>query len=80
MENLVFKAENFVIELLNKKLSNKFTYHNLSHTQRVVEKTKELAKIKKITIEDTEKLLIASWFHDTGFTINPENHEDHDFS
>lgn len=76
MEDLIVKAERFVISLLNEKLNNKFLYHNVSHTQRVVEKTKELAELKKLTPEDTQKLVIASWFHDTGFTIKPENHEE----
>ena len=76
MKDLVVKTEDFVINLLNEKLDSKFLYHNLSHTQRVVEKSKELAELKEISLEDTEKLLIAAWFHDTGFTIDPKNHEE----
>ena len=76
METLVLKAENFVIGLLNQKLDNKFLYHNIPHTQRVVEKATELAELSKLSPEDTEKLVIAAWFHDTGFTIDPANHEE----
>lgn len=76
MKNLVEKSENFVVELLNNKLSNTFLYHNLPHTQRVVEKAQELAELAELNPENTEKLLVASWFHDTGFTVNPDNHEE----
>jgi len=76
MENIIVAAESFVIKLLSEKLSNNFLYHNLSHTQRVVEKVKELAETAELTDNDTKKLLIASWFHDTGFTINPNKHEE----
>lgn len=76
MENIVAKAEDFVVSLLSEKLDNNFLYHNLPHTQRVVEKAQELAELAKLTPDDTEKLLVASWFHDTGFTMNSDNHEE----
>lgn len=76
MENIVAKAEEFVIRLLSEKLNNNFIYHNLPHTQRVVEKAQELAELAKLTPNDTEKLLVASWFHDTGFTVDYDNHEE----
>lgn len=76
MENLVPLAENFVINLFNEKLDSKFLYHNLSHTQRVVEKAKDLAELKKINSNDLEVLLVAAWFHDIGYTIDPKNHEE----
>ena len=76
MKNLLLEAENFVINLLNEKLDSKFLYHNLSHTQRVVDKSKELAESQKLASEDIEKILLAAWFHDTGFTVNPDNHEE----
>lgn len=76
MKNLIEKAENFVIKLLNEKLNNKFSYHNMSHTQRVVEKAKELALLKKLSEEDTEKVLVAAWFHDTGFIADTNRHEE----
>lgn len=76
MNILVEKAENYVIELLNKKLDKQFVYHNISHAQRVVEKSLELATLSELSIEDTEKLVLSAWFHDTGFTTNPNNHEE----
>lgn len=76
MKNLIQKAEIFVTHLLTENLDNKFVYHNLSHTQRVVEKVKELAKLSKLSKKDTEKLEISAWFHDTGFVVNHTHHEE----
>ncbi len=76
MENIIKEAESFVSELLNTKLSNEFLYHNLSHTQRVVEKTQELADALEVAEIDLEPLLVAAWFHDTGFTKSINDHED----
>ncbi len=75
MSTLVEKAESFVVNLLNEKLDNRFVYHGISHTMRVVEKSSELAVATNLNEKDKELLLVAAWFHDTGFTIHPENHE-----
>ena len=76
MDNLIDKSEKFAIALLNEKLDSSFVYHNLTHTQRVVEKAKELAE--QCGLSDSEKhiLILATWLHDTGYTKNIKNHED----
>ena len=75
MESIVKEAQEYVIEYLNNHLDSKFVYHNLAHTQRVVAKAEEL--IAEGSYSDTEKqqLLIAAWFHDTGFTKTITGHE-----
>lgn len=76
MENLISETETFAIELLNNKLDNKFVYHNLAHTQRVVEKAKELAELAKINELEKTHLLVSAWLHDTGYTIDINKHEE----
>ncbi len=75
MSTLPEKAEIFVINLLNNQLDKKLVYHSLSHTLRVVEKATELAEEGKTEEFDKELLLISAWFHDTGFTVDVQNHE-----
>lgn len=76
MNTLIEVTEKFVINFLNEKLDNSFVYHNLAHTQRVVEKANELAELSQL--DDTQKntLKLATWFHDTGYTKGIENHEE----
>ena len=76
MSNLVEKAEYFALDILNNRLEKKFIYHNIAHTQRVVEKAKELAELEKISEEEVTILMVAAWFHDTGYTVKPETHEE----
>ncbi|CAM1348480.1 Pycsar system effector family protein [Tenacibaculum insulae] len=76
MKNLLIEAENFVIHLLNEKLTSSFVYHNVFHTQRVVEKAKELVEGMQIDEESANKLLLAAWFHDTGYTKQIDGHEE----
>ncbi len=76
MSTLIAAAEKKVFGLLNTDLDRKYVYHNLAHTQRVVEKTKELIENLKVTKIAAENLEIAAWFHDTGFVNGAENHEE----
>ncbi len=75
MKNLLVKAEKYVISFLNENLDSSFIYHNIIHTKRVVEKTKELIDGMQIKDEDAKHLILAAWFHDTGLTKGCENHE-----
>ncbi|NRD19243.1 HD domain-containing protein [Winogradskyella eckloniae] len=75
MENLLTAAENYVITYLNDNLDASFVYHNVAHTQRVVSKVNELIEGSTLTANEQEQLLIAAWFHDTGFTKTIVGHE-----
>ncbi|WP_339893518.1 Pycsar system effector family protein [uncultured Algibacter sp.] len=72
---LIEEVEKFVVNQLIEKLDTSFTYHNLTHTQRVVEDAKTLAELSKIDEAQKSLLLIAAWFHDTGYTKGEKNHE-----
>jgi len=76
MTTLIDEVEKFVVDLLNTNLDTSFIYHNLAHTQRVVEKVNELVEDSSLSEKEKEQLLIAAWFHDSGYTKNIKNHED----
>ena len=76
MITLLVDAEKYVFDLLNKELPTIYVYHNLVHTQNVVEKAIELAKNLKVEDVSLENLKLATWFHDTGFIKGAENHEE----
>ncbi|MBZ4044271.1 Pycsar system effector family protein [Flavobacterium hibisci] len=73
--NLIEQSEDFVTNLLKDKLSALYSYHNFNHTFSVVNATKELCKKENVNPDDRELLLIAAWFHDTGYISGYENHE-----
>lgn len=73
--NLLEQSEDFVYNLLKDKLSILYSYHNFFHTTSVVNAVKVLCDNENIEGEDEEKLLIAAWFHDTGYIEGFENHE-----
>jgi HD superfamily phosphodiesterase len=73
--NLIEQSEDFVGNLLKDKLSNLYSYHNFNHTFTVVTAVKELCKKEDVEGDDKEALLVAAWFHDTGYVEGYENHE-----
>lgn len=74
--NLIEQAKDFVSKLLKDNLSPLFTYHNFNHTLDVVNAVDILAVSENLNASDKEILLIATWFHDTGYIKGSDNHED----
>lgn len=74
--NLIEQSEDFVSNLLKDKLSNLYSYHNFNHTLTVVNAVKELCKKEEVKGDEKEMLLVAAWFHDTGYIEGYENHEE----
>ena len=76
MSELLKKADAFVLELFKKELDDKFVYHNYTHTKRVVKSTQEIIDNTEISVKDEKALLLAAWLHDTGYTVDEDNHEE----
>lgn len=74
--DILKKTEDFVSNLFTEKLSPLFSYHNLGHTSDVVENTVKIGKKSNLSEEELEIAVIAAWFHDTGYTISYNNHEE----
>jgi len=68
-------AQTYVSELLVRELSPKLTYHALAHTEAVVKECRALAPAANLNPDDTEALLLAAWFHDTGYLDVYDGHE-----
>lgn len=76
MDNLVEKAEHFVSNLFIRQLPSSFLYHNYKHTQQVIKSTKEIIENSQIDVKQSDTLLLAGWFHDTGYTQTYKGHEE----
>jgi len=76
MNPLLVDAEKYVFKILNKELHTSYVYHNISHTQNVIEKTIEISEGLKLDEVSKENLQLAACFHDTGFIKGAKNHEE----
>jgi predicted metal-dependent HD superfamily phosphohydrolase len=74
--NTYKKVENFVTELFEKNQTDALLFHNLEHTEKVVERSKEIGLQYQLSEKDQFILYTAAWFHDTGHLfVDPATHE-----
>jgi len=74
--NILNEVKKFVGNKFREKERGENLYHNLSHTAEVVKIALEIARASGINEEDLESVLIASWFHDVGYIVKCDGHED----
>ncbi|MEM6802858.1 MAG: Pycsar system effector family protein [Bacteroidota bacterium] len=72
---LLKKAESFVVEMLGENLSESLSYHNLEHTQKVVQMVEEIGQNSEVSATDMYVLKMAAWFHDVGYLHSYKGHE-----
>jgi len=73
---IVKDAEEYVFNLFKDKLPNDFVYHNFNHTETTVKACKKLSKSYNMTSREYEVLMLAAWFHDTGYINTYQGHEE----
>jgi len=61
-------AQDFVTDLLISKLDKSIHFHTLQHTQEVLAGSETIADYYHLEDEDRYALMLASWFHDTGYS------------
>ena len=76
MQKTVDKVAEYVTQLLDEKLADGHYFHSLKHTREMVEAALEIADNTDLTKKELEILMIAAWFHDAGYTVTYENHEE----
>jgi len=74
--SILQKAKDYVEILFKDKLSSVYFYHNFIHTTYTVNKAEEILKHTPVSEEDQEKVLLALWFHDTGYIECAQDHEE----
>jgi len=75
INELVKVAESQAKQWISQEVDPKYVFHDLGHTQSVVDACKKLAVEANLGDEATSKLLIAAWFHDNGYSEGPIDHE-----
>ena len=71
------KIEQYVKGLFEDKADPSLVFHNLKHTQMVVERAKEIAGHYRLSEKDMLIVFAAAWFHDTGYLFTEAAmHED----
>lgn len=80
MKKLLALTEAHVRLLLATQLNVHIVYHNLLHTEQVVESAFEIGFAEGLTPDELELVQVAAWFHDVGFIHSNKGHEAHSIS
>lgn len=67
-EHLLSGARNYINEVFTHQVDSMFVFHSVEHTEDVVEACSYMADYYKLSDEDRLVLLLAAWFHDTGYS------------
>ncbi|OSZ73594.1 hypothetical protein CAP36_16375 [Chitinophagaceae bacterium IBVUCB2] len=70
------QAYAFLIDKLNRELPAWLTYHNAEHTKSVIEAATYLAKVEHVAESELLLLKTAALFHDAGFLVSHNKHEE----
>lgn len=73
---LLKHAKEYVFQLFKDRLSDSFLYHNFNHTLSVVDAVVTISEAELVPDQERELLLLAAWFHDTGYVNGCDNHEE----
>lgn len=72
---LIKETKAYVSALFEQYGKAELTFHNFAHTQEVVERVEQLAHSAMLPQAEIEVLILAAWFHDTGYLYGYSKHE-----
>ncbi len=68
-------TKEYVADFVADHFTENICYHNIDHTLEVVDAVEYIGKKCQISEGELEVVLVAAWFHDTGYYLGCENHE-----
>jgi len=74
--NLINDVKSYVFELLKTKLKANVLYHNFNHTEHVANASFEIGVGEGLPEKELEVVVLAAWFHDTGYVKGYDGHEE----
>ncbi|MGE4586055.1 MAG: Pycsar system effector family protein [Mangrovibacterium sp.] len=69
------QAKVFVIDFFRQNDDPRLCFHTIEHTMNVVQQAREIGQEEELDERQMEVLQLAAWFHDTGYMIRREEHE-----
>jgi len=73
--SILQEAEQWVQEFFKENVSAEYVYHDFEHTRAVVEAVDEICRGYDLEPRQVEALKLAAWFHDIGYDLGAEGHE-----
>jgi len=71
----IHRAAEFARQQIKEQVSDQYVFHELLHTESVVQACLEIGKGMDCSSEELEILQLAAWFHDIGYSEGANGHE-----
>lgn len=75
-DQLLLTSEAFISNLFSEKLSRSYYYHDFQHALKVKKYVELIGADTKLTDEEMNILRLSALFHDIGFVVSAESHEE----
>lgn len=76
VEQLLNEVEAHIADFFAQNILPNYVFHDLGHTIQTVAATKIIGEGFRLGSQDMLILVLATWFHDTGYSEGPANHEE----
>lgn len=77
MTSIIAAAQAYVTQTFQQHENDALVYHNLVHTQQVVDAATKIAAYYRLGGDELTIVLVAAWFHDIGYALGEAHgHED----
>lgn len=73
---IVKESENYIRDLFLREIREDLSYHDILHTEYVASMAKVIGENSGLNQEETDIVIVAAWFHDSGFVSTSAGHED----
>jgi len=70
------ESEKFIRNLFEKEIQANLRYHDILHTEYVADQAEHIGKRSGLSNEELEIVIVAAWFHDSGFVSRSDGHEE----
>ena len=75
-EFITQESEVFIRDLFEKNSREDLTYHDIIHTEYVAHQAEHIGQNSGLSDEDLKIVIVAAWFHDSGFVVRSSGHEE----
>lgn len=75
-QQLLHEIKRYVTNYFDKHPHAALFYHDIEHTTRVVQQAGNIADHYQLNDEDYFTVIAAAWFHDMGYFVDKNNHEE----
>ncbi|MEO6758290.1 MAG: Pycsar system effector family protein [Saprospiraceae bacterium] len=75
-EQLLQETETHIADFFARDISAEYVFHDLDHTVQTVAAARIIGEGFQLDDQDMLLLQLATWFHDTGYSEGPQDHEE----